>query len=508
VEESFMLPTTDASITTGITEAVQELLPALERFLQYEDEDLAARDYPGWRDVLDEPLPQQGAGAEATLQILRDELIPRGLRIGAPGFAGWVTTTPTVVPAAAELSASIAGSQRYFVQAFNHLEHVGLEWLKQLLGLPSAMQGVFSSGGSVANLIGLSAARQWACEQKGIDAALDGLEGVTKPRVYASQEIHHVVLRAAGVLGMGRRALVALPTDDALRLDVGALSAQLRKDKAEDCTPIAVVASAGTVNTGAVDPLRHILEICREEAVWLHVDGAYGGFGIVDPAVAHLYDGFAEADSIAVDPHKWLAVPLGCGATFVRDSGLLGRTFTLEPAEYLEGSVREVETVHSQFDDFGCPFLDFGVEQSARSRGVTVWAALKEMGAQGFQARVSRHNAYARHLAERVQASPNLELLAPVTLSICCFRYVPADLRGQPGNTEQLNELNRQLVERLHAEHHHVPSSTEIEGVFAIRPCYINPRTGPEEVDDLVQAVERIGAQLWRDAVRQGAEVA
>jgi aromatic-L-amino-acid decarboxylase len=501
-----MLPKTDACITTGLTEAVQELLPALEQFLKYEDQDLAARDYPQWRDALDEPLPQKGAGAEATLRILRDELIPRGVRIGAPGFAGWVTTTPTVVPVAAALSASIAGSQRYFVQPYNYLEYLALEWLKQLLGLPPVFQGVFSSGGSVANLIGLGAARQWACEQRGIDPALDGLEGVTRPRVYGSAEIHHVVLRAAGILGMGRRSLVALPTDDGLRLNVDALRAQLRQDRAEGCTPIAVVASAGTVNTGAVDPLREILEVCHEEDVWLHVDGAYGGFGLLDPAVAHLYDGFAEAGSIAVDPHKWLAVPLGCGATFVKDCNLLGRAFTLEPAEYLEGSVREVETVHSQFDELGYPLVDFTVEQSARSRGVTVWAALKEMGAEGFRARVSRHNAYARQLSERVQASPNLELLAPVTLSICCFRYVPDELRGETSSTERLNDLNREIVERLHAEHHHVPSSTEIEGAFAIRPCYINPRTGPEEVDDLAQAVERIGAQVWRETAHEETE--
>lgn len=170
-----MLPTTDACITSGLTVAVQRLLPALEHFLQFEDHDLAARDYPLWRDTLDEPLPQQGAGAEATLQILRDEVIPRGLRNGAPGFAGWVTTTPTVVPVAAELSASIAGPQRYCVQSYSFLEHLALQWLKQLLGLPAAVQGVFSSGGSVANLIGLGAARQWACEQRGIDASLDGI---------------------------------------------------------------------------------------------------------------------------------------------------------------------------------------------------------------------------------------------------------------------------------------------------------------------------------------------
>jgi aromatic-L-amino-acid decarboxylase len=502
VEGKVMKPTTDASITNGLTEAVQRLLPALEEFLQFEDRDLAASDYPRWRGILDEPLPQQGAGAEATLQILRDEVIPRGGRIGAPGFAGWVTTAPTIVPLAAELSASIAGPQRYWVQSYNFLEQLALRWLKELLGLPPAVQGVFSSGGSVANLIGLGAARQWAGEQRGIDASAEGLGALRKPRLYASKEIHHVVLRAAGVLGLGRRALAVLPTDDGHRMDVDALRGQLHRDKAEGCTPIAIVASAGTVNTGAVDPLREILSVCREEEVWLHVDGAYGGFGLLDPTVAHLYDGFNEADSIAVDPHKWLAVPLGCGATFVRDRALLVRAFALEPAEYLEGSVRDAKTIRSQFDTLGYPFYDFSVEHSARSRGVTVWAALKEMGAEGFRARIRRHNEYARHLAERVQASPDLELLAPVTLSMCCFRYVPAALQGQSGSTGRINDLNREIMARLHAEHHHVPSSTEINGVFAIRPCYINPRTGWYEVDDLVQTVERIGAEVWRDQAR------
>jgi aromatic-L-amino-acid decarboxylase len=497
MEGSTMIPTTDACITSGLSEAVQLLLPALEQFLQFEDHDLAARDYPQWRDTLDEPLPQQGAGAEATLQILRDEVIPRGVRIGAPGFAGWVTTTPTVVPVAAELSASIAGSQRYMVQSYSFLEHLALQWLKQLLGLPSAVQGVFSSGGSVANLIGLGAARQWACEKRGIDASLVGLGGVTKPRLYASNEIHHVVLRAAGTLGLGRRALVALPTDDAHRLDVDALRAQLRKDKADGCTPIAVVASAGTVNTGAVDPLGEIVKVCREEGVWLHIDGAYGAFGLLDPEVVGLFEGLAEADSVAVDPHKWLAVPQGCGATFVRDRALLRRALTLEPAGYLEGAAPQEKSVSSQFDGLGYTFHDFNLEQSARSRGVTVWAALHEIGAEGMRARVSLHNSYARELARLVQTSPVLELLAPVTLSICCFRYVPIELQGDTGNTETLNDLNREILGRLHHEHHHIPTSTEISGQFAIRPCYINPRTSRSDIAGLATAVERIGAETW-----------
>lgn len=498
-----MQATTDESVTTGLTEAVYTLLPMLEQFMRFEDQDLAASAYAQWRDTLNEPLPQQGTGAAATLKILKEVVIPHGLRTGAPGFAGWVTTMPTVVPVVAAFSAGIAGAQRWWAQSYNFLEYLALEWLKQLLGLLPSYQGTFTSGGSVANLIALGAARQWTCEQRGIDASRDGLEALQKPRLYASNQVHHVVHRAAGVLGLGRRALVQLPTDNSFRLDIDALRERLRRDKADGCTPIAVIASAGTVNTGAIDPLPQVLKVCREEQVWLHVDAAYGGFGVLDPEVAPLFDGWAEADSIAVDPHKWLAVPLGCGATFVRDPGLLGRAFTMEPAEYLEGAARQIESISSQFDHLGYTLHDFSVEQSARSRGVTVWAALKEIGAEGMRARVSRHNSFARHLADRIRASPVLELLAPVSLSICCFRYVPSEVRGREGNAHTLNDLNRDILTRLHREHHHIPSSTEINGLFAIRPCYINPRTTVGDVDGLVQAVERLGAQAWGERLSE-----
>lgn len=490
-------PTTDPSVTTGLTEAIESLLPALEAFVRFKDEDLAAREYTQWVAALGEDLPEQGRGAGATLEVLREEIIPRGLRIGAPGFAGWVTTMPTVIPTAAALSASIAGAQRWWVQPFNYLEHLALEWLKQLLGLPAEYQGTFNSGGSCANLIALAAARQWACEEKGLDPAQDGLETLARPRIYASDQVHHVVNRAAAVLGLGRRAVIQLPTDEGYRLDVAALRDQLRRDKADGSTLIAVVASAGTVNTGAVDPINAMVQVCREEGVWLHVDGAYGGFGLLDPDAAPLFDGITEADSLAVDPHKWLAVPLGCGATFVRDRSLLGRALTLEPAEYLEGTLRQEESVSSQFDGLGIPFHDFNLEQSARSRGVTVWAALHEIGSEGIRDRVSLHNSYARDLAELVESSPVLELLAPVSLSICCFRYVPIELQPATKIVEAVNGLNREILERLHGEGHQIPSSTELRGQLAIRPCYINPRTTPSEISGLAAAVERIGGEIW-----------
>lgn len=492
----------DYAVTNNLTIAVETLLPALERFMQFDEPEQTAVQRAVWSAQLDEPLPQMGIGAEAVLAQVCDVVIPNGLRTGAPGFSGWVTTMPTTVPAAVNLAATISGPQRRWVQAFNQLEAVALRWLAELVGLPATYQGIFTSGGSTANIVGLGAARQNAAELLGLDPARDGLTRLPTPRIYASTEVHHVVYRAAAVLGLGHRAVVAIPTDNALRIDVALLREQLKRDKAAGYTPIAVVANAGTVNTGAVDPLPELAMLCREQGIWLHVDGAYGLLGVLDPVVAPLYGDLAVADSLVVDPHKWLAVPIGCGAVFVRDGMQLGRAFTLEPAEYMEGSLPMQSgntPLTSQFDDFGYPFTDFGLDLSAPSRGAQVWAILKEIGAEGVRARIRRHNYYARYLAGRVQASPCLELVAPVTLSICCFRYVPPAMRSCTASraTEMLNQLNRAVLTRVRAHGRCMPSATTVRGAFVIRPCYINPRTTLADVDSLADEVEACGAEVW-----------
>jgi aromatic-L-amino-acid decarboxylase len=343
----------------------------------------------------------------------------------------------------------------------------------------------------VANLVGLGAARQRAFERVGCDPARDGLPSQPRCRIYASSEVHHVVTRSAAVLGLGRRAVASIPVDDQQRIDLDHLNAALEADRARGILPMALVASAGTVNTGAVDPIEQMAEIAARYETWLHVDGAYGLFGLLDPRVAPLYRGLERADSAAVDPHKWLASGLGCGAAYVRDQALLARAFTLEPAAYLEEENRESE-IESSFDDLGePPYHHFGVEHSAPSRGVRVWAILKEIGAEGMRERVIRHNDFARHVAARVEADDRLELLAAPVLSICCFRY-----RAPGLGDEQLADLNAEIVRRLRARGTYVPSTTNVAGRFAIRPCYINPRTSLAEVDGLVDRVLEIGDAL------------
>ena len=488
---------TDASRLTGLSKAVAEVAEALDRFVDEPQSTLPLDPRSTWEPLLARALPQEGAGEEEVLRLLRDAVIPNGLRIGARGFSGWVTTQPTVVPAVASLSAAVAGTQRYWLQPFEYLEGLALRWLAELFGLPEQMQGLFVSGGSVANLVGLGAARQRAGERLGFDPAREGVAHLPQPRLYASSEIHHVVHRAAAVLGLGREAVVELPVDEGYRLDVGALRERLAADRAADATPVAVAASAGTVNTGAVDPIAEILEVCREHDIWLHVDGAYGLPGMLDPEVAALFEGVAGADSVAFDPHKWLATGVGCGAVFVRDRQLLGRAFSLGDAEYLEPPAPEATDARSQFADFGEPYFHFGVEQSAQSRGALVWAALLEIGAEGFADRVRRHDGFAREVQARAEASPVLELVAPATLSICCFRYVPEDAPAGPEREALLSELNRELLRCVQERGRVLPSGTEVDGRFAIRPCFINPRTTAAEVDLLIEDVEACGAEAW-----------
>ncbi|HEX2799192.1 MAG TPA: pyridoxal-dependent decarboxylase, partial [Thermoanaerobaculia bacterium] len=226
----------DIAATDALADSLARLLPALESFTRFEGADPAAR-RTVWRAALDEPLPETGAGREAVLETLRSYVIANGLRIGAPGFSGWVTTMPTTVPAVAQLAGAITAAQRWWATPGNFLEVLALRWLQRLVGLPDHFEGGFTSGGATANLLGLAAARQHAGESRGFDPSLDGLQRLVEPRVYASTEVHHVVHRACGVLGLGRRALRMIPVDASRTPDLGALERFLDEDLAAGRTP-------------------------------------------------------------------------------------------------------------------------------------------------------------------------------------------------------------------------------------------------------------------------------
>ena len=463
----------------------------LDRFLEFRDGD-AVRRRDAWSSALERPLPEQGIGAQAVVDELAETVIPNGARMAAPGFSSWITTGPDTVAVAAAAAASLAAPQRYTITAFNLLEELSLDWLAELCGLRCAdggrMQGVYSSGGSVANLVALGAARQWALEQAGIDPAADGLGG-RELAVYASAESHHTVARSAAVLGIGRSRVRLIATDEQQRMRVDLLRRALEEDVSNGVLPVAVVATAGTTSTGAIDPLREAGELAREHGAWYHVDGAYALLGRLDGRIAELYDGLELADSAIVDPHKWLGAPVGIAATFVRDRSILHRAFTQEPAPYLEAVFGDSGEVLTSLDSLGIPYADFAVELSSPSRGVVVWSVIRELGREGVQARIRRDNDYARRVAELVRQHERLELITEPVLSICCFRY------AAPG-IDDLNAFNAALLRRLVRETPYAPSSTFVGGIYVIRPCYINARTNEEHVDGLVAAVVALGDEM------------
>jgi aromatic-L-amino-acid decarboxylase len=489
----------DSAEVGNLQDLLSRVGAGLDEFLKFHNSDAVARQ-DHWQAVLNIPLPEHGVGIDVVTRELVETIIPNGSQATKPGFTGYITTGGTSASTLASAAASIASPQRYATTAFNLIEELSLEWLAQMCGL-GQMKGIYSSGGSVANLVALGGARQSAFEKSGHDPARDGINRAVG--VYASSECHHTIQRAGGVLGIGRRAIRPIACDDQGRMQVDTLQAAIEQDLRDDILPMAIVANAGTTNTGAFDPLVQIGHVAREHDIWLHVDGAYGLPGILDERVAHLYQGLELADSVIVDPHKWLGASVGIGATFVHDRNLLERAFTQEPADYLEGSIDHIGTANAQLEhsleNFGIPYFNYGVELSAPCRGIVVWALIREIGVEGIRQRIMRHNDMARELAEFCKQHPNLELLLEPTLSVCCFRYVSPQIND-------LDQLNQKIHRRLVRENEHMPSTTRIKGRLALRPCFLGARTGHSQVDGLTQAVIRIGGDLvaeqaWKPVV-------
>lgn len=483
--EPSVLTGSDPAELAQLSPALDPLLAAIEEFWRDAGPDETDRRRLDWLERLDVPLPETGDGLGRVVRDLAEVVIPNGSRVGAPGFVGFITTGPTTSGVAAWLASVSAGSQRGAVHAFHTLERVSLGWLADLCGIPPGHQGVYSSGGSTANLIALGAARQWAYEQRGIDVSQDGLPAHLPGRVYASEQAHHTIQRSTAVLGLGRAATRHIPCDDRQRIDVPALRAAMAEDRRDGMVPVAVVGVAGTTDTGAIDPLQELADVAREFGAWFHVDGAYGLIAAASDSVRPAFRGLDAADSVIVDPHKWLATGVGCAATYVRDAGVLLRAFAQGEAAYLEGSFSSSEEeALVQFDSIGIPYADMSLELSAPSRGVLVWAVLQELGRAGIAARVERHIGFAQHVAQRAREHPRLELLSEPELSITCFRYAADDA------------VNIEILTRLRRATRSVPTATLIDGRFAIRPCYINPRTEFADVEALIENVVAIGDEL------------
>jgi aromatic-L-amino-acid/L-tryptophan decarboxylase len=440
---------------------------------------------------LAEPAPTEGQSADEILDQFERSVAPYPFGNGHPRFYGWVNSPPTVMgifadALAAAMNPSVAGGNHAAVW----VEHQVVNWFKALLGFPLEGMGLLVSGGSVAALTGLAVARFVAARRHGWDVRAAGVQGAPAPLVvYKGAEGHGCHQKAVELLGLGSANLRIVDSDDQLRISPEALRRAIREDLARGRVPMAVVASAGTVNTGAIDPLDEIADVCAEHGAWLHVDGAYGAPAILSSAYRDALRAIGRADSVAVDPHKWLYVPVEAGLVLVRDAQAMRDAFSLVPP-YLrtDGNAHGVQ---------GPPwFSEYGVQQTRGFRALKVWMSIKYHGLDGYRRLIEHDIALARHLAQRVREAPDLECWDPQALSIVCFRYVPPALRG---GGEALDALNRELLTELQLGGGAFVSSTVLGGRFWLRACIVNHLARTGDVDALVALVREIGARRARD---------
>ncbi len=464
-----------------------------------------AADLPTWQPVPEsvearfkEGPPLAGKGAESAYEDFLELVLPYPTGNTSPRFWGWVSGTGSPSGMVAEmLTGGFNALSGTFNDASARVESQVIDWMRLALGYPKGMSGVFTSGGSVANLIGLAVARDSISDQDiprwGLqEGEIDGQE-IERDRgrlvFYASAEVHSSVLKAAQILGLGREAMRTVPVDENFRIRLPELRAAIERDRALGYRPFAIVGNAGTVNTGATDDLNALADIAARERLWLHVDGAFGALVRLSPGNAHQVAGLERADSVAFDFHKWMYVPYEAGCVLIRDVESHRRPFTVS-ASYLEALPRGIA---AQPDSTNLSSLQL----SRGFKALKVWLLLKEHGFERYGRLIERNIEQARYLAARVEREPELELLAPVPLNIVCFRYVDGAL-----DPEATNELNRELLMRLQEEGLAVPSSTVLDGRFAIRVAITNHRSRLTDFDFLVDQVIRLGRQITREVTR------
>lgn len=432
-------------------------------------------------------IPEEGLADKVLLKHVRKVIFDYSMYPGHPGFMGYISGAGTIPGAVADFIAAMinqnVGGWR-LGPAANEIESHLISWFAGRFGLPRDAGGLIVSGGALANFVGLKAARD---ARAGWDVRKRGMR-TGKPLVfYASEEAHDVNTRAADMLGLGTEAVRIIPTDDGFRMRVDALQESVRADLATGMRPIAAIASAGTVATGAIDPLHDIADLCEHFGLWLHVDAAYGGPVVLSDELAPLLSGIERADSIAFDPHKWLYTPHSGGCILVKDRQRLLDAFSIHPAYTREDKER---TGH------GTDLYELGPQFSRSFWAFKIWLSLLAHGRAAYGERIAHDVELAEYLSEIVEARPDLELMAPVTLSICCFRYAPPDVGAGPERDPYLDELNERIMTEVQLDGRTYYSNAVLRDRFCLRPCIVNFRTEAEHVEQLVDVTVEIGERL------------
>ena len=438
------------------------------------------------RDALDltGPLPELGMDPASLLEGTARLLFDHSLLNGHPRFFGYITAPPAPIGILGDfLAAAVNPNVGAWTlsPAATEIESQTVRWIAALIGYPTDCGGLLVSGGNMANFVCFLAAR---AAKAGWDVREHGVAGAAgrRLRMYASVETHTWIQKAADLGGFGTGSIRWIPTDGRLRMDVAALRRQIDADAAAGDVPCMVVGTAGSVSTGAVDPLPDIGALCKEYGVWFHVDGAYGGFAAALPDAPADLRGLSLADSVAVDPHKWLYAPLEAGCALVRDPEALRAAFAYHPPYY-------------HFEERATNYVDYGPQNSRGFRALKVWLALRQAGASGYRRMIADDIRLSKAMAEAVGRHPELQLTTQ-DLSITTFRYVPSDLRTHAGEQMvegHLDALNRELLDRLQRGGETFVSNAVVGGRYLLRACIVNFHTDRADVEAVPEIVARIG---------------
>ena len=431
------------------------------------------------------PLPAHGRPFDEVLAFVREHVLPFPMGNSHPRFFGFINATADPVGITADyLAAAMNPNCWGGDHAAVHVESEVMRWIASIVGFPPEAEGILVSGGSMANFTALAAARRATTPG---NVREEGLGGEGRPRlvVYASDQVHHCVDKAVDLLGIGTRNLRKIETDDRFRVRTDLLEAAIAADRDAGLLPAIVVGSAGTVNTGAIDPLEELADLCLRESLWFHVDGAYGAMAVLSPRLKPLFAGIERADSIAADPHKWLYVPYEAGATLVREPGRLAATFRKFP-EYLAADPDS---------PFPGPawFAERGVELSRGFKALKVWMGIQVHGADAYARAIENDVALANFLCEQVDRRPDFERMAEQVLSIANFRWRPS---GLVLTDPQVDRLNRRIVNRLVGDGSFFLAPTILKGRAALRVCIVNFRTTRDDLTFLLDEIARVGSEL------------